>query len=159
LVLQRRSPSKATWPGAWDVSAAGHYRPDEGLAGGLREIEEELGLRVLATELVPLERHREVLRYPTGLRDREYQDVYLVRRDAPLSDYRPDPRGVTGLVALPALAVAALARGDVPHLLGRGWVFGPDGWSEQPVRVPRARLVTRVGRYFERVARAAARLV
>ncbi len=27
LVLQRRAPSKDTWPGAWDVSAAGHYRP------------------------------------------------------------------------------------------------------------------------------------
>jgi 8-oxo-dGTP pyrophosphatase MutT (NUDIX family) len=159
LVLQQRSISKATWPGAWDVSAAGHYRPDEGLAGGLREIEEELGVRVSATELVPLERHREVLRYPTGLRDREYQDVYLVRRDEPLADYRPDPREVTGLVALPAPALAALARGDVPRLLGRGWLLGPDGWSERTVRVPRARLVTRTGRYYERVARAAGRLV
>ena len=159
LVLQRRSPIKATWPGAWDVSAAGHFRPDEGLAGGLREIEEELGLRVSASELVPLERHREVLRYPSGLRDREYQDVYLVRRDEPLSDYRPDPREVTGLVALLAPAIAALARGDVPRLLGHGWLLGPEGWSERPVQVPRARLVTRVGRYYERVARAAAGLV
>ncbi len=158
LVLQRRAPTKATWPGAWDVSAAGHYRPGEGLAGGLREIEEELGLRVSAAELVPLERHREVLRYPTGLRDREYQDVYLVRRDEPLRAYRPDPREVTGLVALPAAAVAALARGALGHLVGRGWVLGADGWSEQRVRVPRARLVTRAGRYYERLARAARRL-
>ena len=93
------------------------------------------------------------------MRDREYQDVFLVRRDGPLSDYRPDPREVIGLVALPAPAIVVLARGDVPRLLGRGWVLGPDGWSEQPVRVSRARLVTRVGRYYERVARAAARLV
>src|SRR5436190_247032 len=36
LVLQRRAASKDTWPGAWDVSAAGHYRMGEGLEGGLR---------------------------------------------------------------------------------------------------------------------------
>src|SRR5436189_261499 len=80
LVLQRRAPTKQTGPGAWDVSAAGHFRPDEGLAGGLREIAEELGLTVAPSELVALEPHREILRYPTGLRDREYQDVYLVHR-------------------------------------------------------------------------------
>src|SRR5712692_760392 len=33
LVLQRRAASKDTWPGAWDVSAAGHYRVGEGLEG------------------------------------------------------------------------------------------------------------------------------
>src|SRR5260370_311632 len=82
---QRRAPTKQTWPGAWDVSAAGHFRPDEGLAGGLREIAEELGLTVAPGELVALKRHREVLLNPTGLCDREYQDVYLVHREEPLS--------------------------------------------------------------------------
>src|SRR5438270_259052 len=46
LVLQRRARDKETWPGAWDVSAAGHYRVGEGLEGGLREVAEELGLVV-----------------------------------------------------------------------------------------------------------------
>jgi isopentenyldiphosphate isomerase len=159
LVLQRRSPTKQTWPGAWDVSAAGHFRPDEGLTGGLREIAEELGLTVAASELVALKRHREVLRYPTGLRDREYQEVYLVRRDEPLSAYRPDPREVTGLVVLPARGIVALARGALPRLVGRGWLLGAGGWSEQPVRLTRATLVPRAGRYYERVARAADRLL
>jgi isopentenyldiphosphate isomerase len=81
LVLQRRAPSKDTWPGAWDVSAAGHYRPGEWLEGGLREIAEELGIILAASALVWLERHREVLRYASGLWDREYQDVYLARCD------------------------------------------------------------------------------
>jgi isopentenyldiphosphate isomerase len=159
LLLQRRASTKQTWPGAWDVSAAGHYRSDEGLAGGLREIAEELGLTVVAGELVALERHREVLRYASGLRDREYQDVYLVRRDEPLSAYRPDPREVTGLVVLSAPSLVALARGSLPRLVGRGWVHGAQGWTERPVRLTRATLVPRAGRYYERVARAAARLL
>src|SRR5919202_2758852 len=73
LLLQRRALGKDTHPGHWDVSAAGHYRPGEGLEGGLREVAEELGLAVPESALVWLERHREVLLYPDGLRDREYQ--------------------------------------------------------------------------------------
>jgi isopentenyldiphosphate isomerase len=159
LVLQRRAPSKDTWPGAWDVSAAGHYRPGEGLDGGLREVAEELGLVVPATALVYLGRHREVLRYADGLRDREYQDVYLVRRDQALSDYTPDVAEVTGLVALPAATVVALAGGWARRSRGVGWVVGPGGWVETPVVLTRASLVPRMGRYYEAVARAAVRLV
>jgi hypothetical protein len=158
-VLQRRTPSKDTWPGAWDVSAAGHYRPGEGLDGGLREVAEELGLVVPATALVYLGRHREVLRYADGLRDREYQDVYLVRCDQALPDYTPDVAEVTGLVALPAPTVVALARGRARRSHGAGWVTGAGGWVKAPVVLTRASLVPRMGRYYEAVARAAAQLV
>jgi isopentenyldiphosphate isomerase len=159
LVLQRRALTKDTWPGAWDVSAAGHYRPGEGVEGGLREVEEELGVRLGATELLWLERHREVLRYASGLRDREYQDVYLVRRDEPLSVYAPDTDEVTGLVALPVGTVVALARGRVRRARAMGWVEREAGWGPAPVALTRGMLVTRAGSYYERVARAAARLV
>jgi len=159
LLLQRRAPTKDTWPGAWDVSAAGHYRPGEGLEGGLREVAEELGLVVPAAALVPLERHREVIRYASGLRDREYQDVYLVRCDRPLEAYVPDVGEVTGLMALPALAVATLARGSVRRLRATAWLTQEDSWALATVAVTRSMLVTRAGRYYERVARAAGRLL
>jgi isopentenyldiphosphate isomerase len=159
LVLQRRAPTKDTWPGAWDVSAAGHFRAGEGLEGGLREIAEELGLAVPAAALVPLERHREVIRYPDGLRDREYQDVYLVRCDRPLTAYAPDSIEVTGLLAVPAPAVAALARGTVRRVRATAWLAQGGAWMLAPVVVSQSMLVTRAGRYYERVARAAAHLV
>jgi 8-oxo-dGTP pyrophosphatase MutT (NUDIX family) len=159
LVLQRRAPRKDTWPGAWDVSAAGHYRPGEGVEGGLREVEEELGLRLSASRLVWLERHREVLRYASGLRDREYQDVYLARCDQALRDYTPDVAEVTGLAAMPAATVVALARGALRRARTVGWVMDGSDWREAPVVLTRRALVTRAGGYYERVARAAARLV
>jgi isopentenyldiphosphate isomerase len=159
LLLQRRARTKETHPGAWDVSAAGHYRPGEGLDGGLREVQEELGLRVLPEALVWLGRHREVLRYPDGLRDREYEDVYLVRCDQPLDAYRPDPSEVDGLTTLPAHTLLALARGKVRRAHAPGWVLGADGWQARPVVLTRPTLVPRAGRYYERVARAAAGLV
>jgi isopentenyldiphosphate isomerase len=102
LLLQRRAWAKATWPGAWDVSAAGHYLAGEGLAGGCREIAEELGIRVEASALTWLGRHREVVRYASGLRDREYQDVYVLYDDRPLGAYAPDPEEVIGLALVEA---------------------------------------------------------
>src|SRR3712207_9300793 len=46
LLVQRRDATKDTWPGCLDVTAAGHLQSgEEPLSGGLREIEEELGLR------------------------------------------------------------------------------------------------------------------
>src|SRR5215211_1788818 len=45
LLLQRRAATKDTWPGYLDVTAAGHLAAGEGTLDGLREVEEELGLR------------------------------------------------------------------------------------------------------------------
>jgi isopentenyldiphosphate isomerase len=159
LVLQRRARLKETHPGAWDVSAAGHYRPGEGVAGGLRELQEELGLAVWPEALVWVERHREIIRYPDGLRDREYQDVYLLRCDQPLDAYTPDAAEVDGVAALPAATLVALARGALRRTRTRGRVLGGAGWRDEVVVLTRAGLVPRAGRYYERVARAAARLV
>lgn len=159
LLLQRRARTKETHPGAWDVSAAGHYRPGEGVDGGLREMQEELGLEVQVAALIWLGRHREVLRYPNGLRDREYEDVYLVRCDQPLDAYGPDPTEVDGLTVVPAATLVALARGMVRRAHAPGWLPGAEGWQAVPVVLSRVTLVPRAGRYYERVARAAARLV
>jgi isopentenyldiphosphate isomerase len=157
LVLQRRAQSKDTHPGAWDVSAAGHYRPGEGLEGGLRELQEELGLALRSDALVWVERHREVLRYPDGLRDREYQDVYLARCEQSLRAYAPDPGEVDGLAVLPAATLVGVARGHTRRARAHARVLAANGWRDDEVVISRATLVPRMGRYYERIARAAAR--
>lgn len=51
ILLQRRSPLKAHWPGAWDMAVAGHIPQDSNGApmdferGAWKEIAEEIGLR------------------------------------------------------------------------------------------------------------------
>ena len=47
IMLQKRSASKDTFPGLWDISVAGHISAGETpLQGALREINEEIGLDV-----------------------------------------------------------------------------------------------------------------
>jgi isopentenyldiphosphate isomerase len=88
LLVQRRAAAKDTWPGRLDVTAAGHLRSGEGsLAGGLREVEEELGLRVAPERLVPLGTRRIEQRIPEGC-DREFHDVFLLLDPTPPVELR-----------------------------------------------------------------------
>ena len=54
IVLQRRSPKKAAFPGKLDLSATGHLEAGETPIDGLRELTEELGVTPRPDELVPV---------------------------------------------------------------------------------------------------------
>jgi len=87
LLVQRRAAGKDTWPGYLDVTAAGHLTAGEGTLDGLREVEEELGLRVEPGRLVPLGSRRVEQEIPAG-RDREFHDVFLLLDPTPPADLR-----------------------------------------------------------------------
>jgi isopentenyldiphosphate isomerase len=109
VVLQKRASWKDTWPGRFDASAAGHVRFGENLAQAARELDEELGLRVDVAALEFVLRSREETRHASGLVDRELHDVYLLRCDQPLEDYRPGPE-VAGLTSVPLRSFVELAQ-------------------------------------------------
>lgn len=87
LLLQRRAATKDTWPNYLDVTAAGHLAAGEETLDGLREVEEELGLRVDPGRLVPLGTRRVEQRIPGGL-DREFHDVFLLSDSTDPADLR-----------------------------------------------------------------------
>ena len=108
LVLQRRAMGKDTFPGCWDAAAAGHWRFGETAEQAAREIEEELGIVVPFERLRYCGRERLSRRFPNGLIDREFHEVYVLEDDRPLSAYAPDPSEVIGLAAFPAPALLEL---------------------------------------------------
>ena len=104
VLLQQRSLGKDTWPGRWDISAAGHYRPGETLAEGVRELAEELGIEAQPEQLIRLGVRIAVTRQVTAtgtIIDREFQDTYFLHDERALSDYRPLPRRGDGTGASP----------------------------------------------------------
>ena len=116
LLVQRRAAVKDTWPGYLDVTAAGHLQSGETpLAGGLRELEEELGLRVGPERLVPLGTRHIEQEIPQGC-DREFHDVFLLFDDVPPRDLRLQKGEVEAVIRVGLDAAEALGagRGSVP---------------------------------------------
>ena len=116
VVLQRRSLHKDTFAGLWDAAAAGHWRNGESPAEAAREIAEELGLTVPFEALRYRGREKSHRRFPNGLIDREFHEVYVLDDDRPLSAYNPQPSEVIGVAAFPLpelIEVALGKRGSV----------------------------------------------
>ena len=99
VLFQRRSLTKDTFPGFLDVAVGGHIRAGETPAQTSREAEEEIGLSV---DLTALERvgRRFVSLEMGNVHDNELQEVFAIRRDAPLDAYRLHPEEVDALVAV-----------------------------------------------------------
>jgi isopentenyldiphosphate isomerase len=149
LFVQRRTAGKETWPNKLDVTAAGHVGAgEEVLEGGLREIEEELGLRVEPGELVSLGTRRSELEIPVGL-DCEFQEVFLLVRTLSPKDLRLQEEEVA--------AVARLRLDDLETLYGGGKVLAEE-WTRGEASifsVSLADFVPGEDEYLLRVARAA----
>jgi 8-oxo-dGTP pyrophosphatase MutT (NUDIX family) len=120
LLVQRRDATKDTWPGYLDVTAAGHLQSGEGpLEGGLRELDEELGLKADPARLLPLGTRRIEQEIPGG-RDREFHEVFLLLDPTPPEDFRlqegevesvlrielRDAEALDGLASAPAVEYA-----------------------------------------------------
>ncbi|MGL6280372.1 MAG: NUDIX domain-containing protein, partial [Gaiella sp.] len=95
-MLQRRSPTKDTWPGRLDVAVGGHVRAGESLRETVREAEEEIGLRVELADLARLGR-----RFARSGTDNEVQDVFGLVVGLSLTELRLHPDEVDAVVRLP----------------------------------------------------------
>lgn len=119
ILLQRRAADRGTWAGMLDATAAGHLTAGEAPVDGLREAEEELGIRYAPEQLVALGVHRIDEPRPLG-RNREHQHVYAVVDPRPLESFtRLDPVELAGLVELRAPAFEALLDGE--RVPARSW--------------------------------------
>lgn len=152
LLVQRRAATKETWPGMLDVTAAGHLRSgEEPLAGGLRELEEEIGLNVEPYRLVPLGTRWVDLRIPQG-RDLEFHHVYLLFDRTPPGALRLQKEEVDALLRLRVEDAEVLGAASAAPALQYAGEALP---SPRPVRS--SDFVPSGDDYLARVARAVAR--
>src|SRR5262249_15719628 len=127
LVFQRRSAAKDTHPRALDAAVTGHLRAGESVADALREAEEEIGLRVQASDLWPIGRSRRMDRTKPGIVANEVQAIFMVKDPVDSAALRPSPAEIEALVALPlASAPKVLCGGGEAlgmRLSGEGGAF------------------------------------
>jgi isopentenyldiphosphate isomerase len=152
LLLQRRAPTKDTWPDYLDITAAGHLSAGEETLDGLREVEEELGLRVNPERLVPLGTRKIEQQIPGGC-DREFHEVFLLADDTPPERLRLQKEEVA--------AVYRLALDDVATLYETGSASARE-FAKGEASTTRIRLEDFVPKdegYLAQVAQAARRLL
>jgi isopentenyldiphosphate isomerase len=150
LLLQRRAAAKDTWPNYLDVTAAGHLAAGEETLDGLREVEEELGLRIEAERLVPLGTRKVEQEIPGGC-DRELHEVFLVFDATPPGDLRLQKEEVEAVFRLDLDDVQALYEtGSAP---AREYAGG----RTSATRIHLAEFVPKEEGYLSKVAGAARR--
>jgi isopentenyldiphosphate isomerase len=133
ILFQKRHPAKDTHPGKYDITSAGHLLAGETVEDGVRELEEELGLRANFADLTPIGTIPVELRY-LDLIDREFYHTFLYECDLPLEQYRLQPDEVVGLVRINAIEAARLFAGETETVPAGGLETGEDG---RPVPVDR----------------------
>jgi isopentenyl-diphosphate Delta-isomerase len=96
ILLQKRSARKESFPGQWDISAAGHVEMGSTpLAAAVREIKEELGITVLPDELRYLFTCVQQCVLNNGsFIDNELTDVYLLDKNIARNDIIVDNKEV-----------------------------------------------------------------
>eukprot|EP00903_Cladosiphon_okamuranus_P015063 g13936.t1 len=106
LVLQKRSSSKDTFPGMWDVSVGGHFTAGQGsLETAIKETSEELGLSCDEDSLRFVCTVATTAKGDTPLHGsfvcNEYKDVYLLRHDGPVEELSFSPSEVEDVKLVP----------------------------------------------------------
>lgn len=88
FLIQKRSMRKELYPGAWDVTGGAVLAGETSLQGALREVEEELGLRLEPEALAFIAR----LKCPD-----HFVDIWLGRTQARIEEMTPQPEEVDDL--------------------------------------------------------------
>jgi len=87
VLLQKRGANKQTFPNFWDVSVAGHVGAGESIeTAALREVKEEIGLEIHVEDLTKIDVRKNVNLHPNGIKDCEFQHVFLIELKASLDD-------------------------------------------------------------------------
>jgi isopentenyldiphosphate isomerase len=156
LLLQRRAATKDTWPGYLDITAAGHLSAGEKTLDGLREIEEELGLKVNPERLIPLGtiRIEQPIEQPLPAGcDREFHEVFLLHDDTPPENLRLQEEEVE--------SVYRLDLDDVETLFETGETPAREYKESDPTatRIRLEEFVPKNEDYLARIAEAASQLL
>lgn len=149
LLFQKRGADKDLFPNALDISAAGHYRAGEKIEDGVREIMEELGLKVDFESLIPLG-----IKIDLGLGqdivNREFCRVFMLLENRLPNEYQIDPSEVEGLVQISIPEGLRLFAGQVDKVPAQGVEYLKDthSWHQIDISVDRDMFIPRLDPYY-----------
>ncbi len=128
VLLQLRGTASPAFPNLLDLTAGGHLLAGEPPSmGGIRELEEELGVEVTPDDLVSLGVRRGVIVDSKGILHRELIHAFLLLDDRPLEAYRLRPGEVGGLFECSVTELLAALDAPSKSVQGNGIVIRENG--------------------------------
>ncbi|MGY8914544.1 MAG: NUDIX hydrolase [Flavobacteriales bacterium] len=114
VLIQQRAASKKTYPLLWDVSVAGHIAAGEDITpSAIREISEEIGLKVLETDLIKVGVFKSVKKHNDDLIDCEFHHTYICELKISIDRLIKQESEVQALALLPlSLYIQELQQND-----------------------------------------------
>jgi len=98
VLMQQRGFNKKTYPGLWDVSVAGHIHASETVEqGAIREVEEEVGLKITEEDLYKISIRKGERKHPNGIQDNEFYHVFLIELKTDFSQLKKQDEEVAGI--------------------------------------------------------------
>jgi isopentenyldiphosphate isomerase len=150
VLFQLRGPDKRIFPNKLDITAAGHLIHGETIDDGLRELQEELGVQVEFTRLIPLGTRTEVVQLD-GVVNREFDETFFLRDDRLMSEYRLQADEVSGLVEISVSDGLRLFGGETEVIEAPAVRVTPEGQQEMVWRVRAEDVIPRLDRYYLKV--------
>ncbi|MEI2666797.1 NUDIX hydrolase [Rossellomorea sp. LJF3] len=126
IYFQLRSDNKKDYPGLLDITAAGHIMSDEKIEDGVREVHEELGIKVLFEELKGLGIVKGEL-IQEGMIDREHTNVFLYTKRVSYEEFQLQPEEVSGIFRSTLSDFKSLIHRDKVEIELEGFVVTKDG--------------------------------
>jgi len=155
VILQRRSETKAVFPGLLDLSVTGHLTAGEQILDGVREAKEELGIVVDPISLVPL--GVRLLADDDGEgQNRERVHSFLFADDRTMDQYAPSTLEVSGLVEISVAALLQLLDHSGLAVPAISWT---PGGAIEPVSIDANDLVPSIDGYWSVMAIMADRFI
>ncbi|WP_312476564.1 NUDIX domain-containing protein [Neobacillus sp.] len=126
LYLQLRCDLKKDHPNLFDITAAGHLLANETVEDGIREIEEELGIEVAFTELIPLG----IINYCVDhekLIDKELAHTFLYKKNLTFDEFTLQKEEVSGIVKVKFADFTDLWMGEKQEINMKGFEINNNG--------------------------------
>ncbi len=148
ILFQRRSRYKAEHAGLLDITAAGHLLSGESIMDGVRELEEEIGVRADFEKLINLglRINAEML----GMKiNHEFSHEYFVLDDRDLDEFVLQPEEVEGIFAADINDAIRFFAGQDDVLAMQGVKLSDNNQMKQvDIHVRPVDVVSRIGPYY-----------
>lgn len=163
IVLQWRAKAKASQGDKLETSAAGHITVGEDISvGGVREIEEELGLKVKCSDL-----HYAGIQVLVGdeqtcnglYKHREHAHVYFLKDTTPLASYKLQDEELDGIYMIHPSDLIRLFSREVDAVSVEGYSFIDAKMNPCSKQVTQANFVPHTPQYYIKIAIMAERLL